>query len=413
MSIKIKSLAIITSAISSAALLSSGHVYAQVNNVEHSSSQIVQTLNSGSQALPARDYSLFTPRPNDRKRSMDYSILDEALDKVVIDLGPSTRIWQSRPVGDTGTRFKRGHKSPFRLEGKRFTFSFINEDYATGLTEYRQDLENIATKHDIATFPKEEQLAFWFNLHNIAVLEQIALKYPVKRPQNINVVTPYGNRKLDEAKFINIKGQYLSLRDIREEIVYKNWDNPDVIYGFFRGDIGSPSIQEYAFTADRIDYILESNADDFINSLRGYRKSKGYGEVSKILKEDGRFFFPNGDMDLKKHLLKHAKKELQSEINNLTVFKAARYETVIADLAGGDWQRTKNLNVQSSVPFDFNEGNLSPEITRLLRELRQKYQVLRQQGVIGPVLNGTVTIIDIETDDENESSDSSVPDVTE
>lgn len=397
------------SLVSSIALLTSQYSAAQVQDINYGASQLIQDLDSGNQALSTIDFSLFTPKPDGRKRKMDYSVLDAALDEVVIDLGPSTRIWQSRPVQDTGTRFLRGHKSPFRLEGKRFTFSFINDDYIEGLTLYRKDLESLASEYDITRFPKDEQLSFWFNLHNIAVLEQIALKYPVKKPEDIKILTPYGSKKLNEAKFINIKGQALSLRDIREKIVYKNWDDPDVIYGFFRGDIGSPSIQEYAFTPSRLDYMLESNATDFVNSLRGYRKSRSIGQVSKILKEDGSFFFKDWDRDVKSHLLKHANKTLRAEINELSSFKSASYEKTVADLAGGDWKRTKNLNVQSDQPFDFDQGNLSPEITRILRELRGKYQTLRQRGVIGPVLNGTVIITDIETDDEDDGAQTETP----
>jgi hypothetical protein len=270
------------------------------------------------------------------------------------------------------------------------------------VSDYRKDLEALATKYDITTFPKDEQLAFWFNLHNVAVIEQIALDYPTKRPEKIKIQTLNGKAELNDAKFITIKGQALSLRDIRENIVYANWKDPNVIYGFFRGDIGSPSIQEYAFTPERMSYMLESNANDFVNSLRGYRRASGIGKISKIYQSESRFFFPNWPADIKSHLLSHANETVKAEILQLSAFVAAPYDSVVADLAGGGTPRVRNLAVQSSNPFNDANKNLPPEIARILRETEDKYRILRQRGVVGRVNNGTVVISDIETDDPDE-----------
>ena len=123
-------------------------------------------------------------------------------------------------------------------------FSYLDSQYKSGVSEYRKDLQDVGSNIDLTRFSRDEQLAYWLNLHNVAVIEQIALNYPVKTPRKIKIDINGNKVDLHDAKFITVKGVSLSLRDIREKIVYPNWDNPDVIYGFFHGDIGSPSVQE-------------------------------------------------------------------------------------------------------------------------------------------------------------------------
>jgi len=243
------------------------------------------------------------------------------------------------------------------------------------LTAYRQDLEQIATDYDITQFPRKEQLAFWFNLHNLTVIEQIAKVYPTKRPRNLNVDVNGVTTNFHDAKIMNIKGVPLSLRDIRENIVYKNWRDPNVIYGFFHGDIGSPAIQNYAYTAGRVDDMLKQNAEEFVNSLRGFRLSRSTtGQVSEIYETEGAFFFPDWQSGLRTHLLTHVNPVVKPDL-----LKSAELKN----------------------PFDDANRNISPEILRILRESDRKFQILRQRGVIGP-RSGTVSIKDEETVDENE-----------
>jgi len=351
----------------------------------------LESIASSSAALGG--FSQFTPRPSNNPSTLDYTIFDEVLNDIIVDLGPSTRIWQRRPEAEVGTRIVTGHKSPLRLEGRRVTFSVLNDEYSEGLTAYRQDLERIATDYDITKFPRKEQLAFWFNLHNLTVIEQISIDYPTKRPRDIKVDLNGVRTNLHDAKILNIKGTPLSLRDIRENIVYKNWRNPDVIYGFFHGDIGSPAIQNYAYTASRLDDMLGINAAEFINSLRGFRVSSSTGKISEIYETEGRFFFPNLQTGLRSHLSSHVNPDVKIELARVQNFSTASYEDIIADLAGGGTRRTRNLAVQSSNPLDDANRNLSPEILRILRETDQKFQILRQRGIVGN-RTGTVKIID-------------------
>jgi hypothetical protein len=369
---KTVTLKITTSALAitlSALILSSApHVYGAEPSFNDAGERTVST-----QVLYANQrFSQFEPKPNANNRTrLDYSIWNDALSKVVVDLGPSTRLRAKRPSASVGTRFVRGHKSAYRLEGSRFTFEYITDDFVGGLSDYRKDLQDIATNYDISRFSKNEQLAFWLNLYNVATLEKIAEAYPVQRPDYIKIEYEGQEYELEEAPFLRIKGQSLSLKDIRENIVYRYWKNPLVIYGFFRGEIGSPLLQSYAFTGETVEQMLTQNADDFVNSLRGFNLGSRTRNVSDIYNEAGSYFFPDFEKDLIPHLMLYANDTVKTELAKPLPVKIDSYDNMIADLSGG-----RRLG-SSGAPT----GNLGPsvEVTRLLREANEKREYLNRR----------------------------------
>ncbi len=169
--------------------------------------------------------AVFTPTTDPIRHTIDYEIWDYALKNLLVSMGPSTRQGARRPDPSFGTRIKHGPQSRYRLEGSLVLFRFFDRDVITSFTEYRQDLERVTDSLDISDLPRNEQLAFWLNLHNVAMLEQIALAWPVREPRAIAV----DGVPLDDAKFITLRGIPVSLRDIREKIVFRHWKDPKVI----------------------------------------------------------------------------------------------------------------------------------------------------------------------------------------
>lgn len=209
--------------------------------------------------------AVFAPTATPVQQTIDYEIWDFALKNMAISMGPSNRKGARRPDPPTGTRLTSGPQSRYRLEGSMVLFRFFDKAVIDSFTEYRQDLERVADTVDISSLPRNEQLAFWLNLHNVALMEQIAQEWPVREPREITL----GGVSLDDAKFITLRGIPASLRDIREQIVFRHWKNPKVIYGFWRGDIGGPALQPHAFTGANVSSLLDVAAADFVNSLRG------------------------------------------------------------------------------------------------------------------------------------------------
>ncbi|NNC35850.1 MAG: DUF547 domain-containing protein [Acidimicrobiales bacterium] len=328
-----------------------------------------------SQFVASASFAEFAPKAQSSNARLDYEIWDEALQNVVLDLGPSTRQRASRPQTQVGTRMVKGHKSAYRLEGTRVTFAYINDEYKAGLIAYRKDLEWVASNNDLTTLSRDEQLAFWYNLHNVTLIEQIALNYPVDNPDRIKIKIDGKKYKMDEAKIITIRDRKLSLKDIREKIVYPNWPDPNVIYGFYRGNIGSPGLPRSAFRGDNLDYLLGRSADEFVNSLRGFNSTTRNRYVSKIYDEAKRFYFKNWEPDLQAHLLTHANESVRSEIMTDKPLKIDSYDINIGDLSGG--RRLASSGLASS-----GDLSMSAETARLLAEVRRKQDFLRRNDMV-------------------------------
>jgi hypothetical protein len=275
--------------------------------------------------------AIFTPTADPIRHKIDCEIWDYALKHILISMGPSTRQGAPSPAPPPGTRLKSGPQSRYRLEGSLVMFRFFDKQVIESFAEYRQDLERVVETKDISALPRNEQLAFWLNLHNVAMMEQIAKEWPVREPRGIMI----GGLLLDEAKFITLRGIPVSLRDIRENIVFRHWKDPKVIYGFWRGEIGMPHLQSYAFTGANVSSLLDVAAADFINSLRGTQKISGKLAVSELYAEVSPFYFPDFENDLRAHLANYAEEPVAELLAKTDQTVATIRETDIADLHGG------------------------------------------------------------------------------
>lgn len=322
-------------------------------------------------------FDRFTPRPAAKITRLDFSFWNDALEYMVLSMGPSTRQGERRPDATLGSRQVYGHDSRVRLEGNRIAFSFLNEDAIAPLSEYRRDLERIGSEVDIASLPRNEQLAFWMNLHNVAVTEMIALNYPARSPSELKLgpdKTP-----LDTTRFITVAGVAMSPHDIRTKIVFPNWSDAQVIYGFFRGEVGGPSIQRTAFTGDNVAALLDGSGKEFVNSLRGVEAFGSNLLVSKIYEEAAPFYFPQMGGDLKTHLLRFANEEVAGLIAQKEQVKTNTYVATVADLAGGERQPIYNTVTSDGVDQGFR---ITPSIARYLGERSEKYEKLRRKGLL-------------------------------
>ena len=348
-------------------------------------------------------FARFVPASGEKATRLDWQAWDDALSWFVLGMGPSLRQMPPPLSPGIGTRFIWGHTSRYRLEGNRVAFQYMEAEQRDALVEYRADLERIGSEIDIASLPRNEQLAFWINLHNVAVIEQLALAYPVQSPSKVEI----NGVPLDDADFITVAGVDMSPKDIRTKIVYPNWKDPRVIYGFFRGDIGGPSIQRVAYTGSNISRLLESNANEFVNALRGVDASGSKLMVSEIYKEAQPFYFPGWEPDLRAHLAKYAEDDVSKILANTDRLEASIYETDIADLSKGEREPIySNVESCSTGRGGFElckspDSRFNPAVQRYVQERQRKIEALIEQDR----LTGTVIVREIGKDEESDEVD--------
>ena len=323
-------------------------------------------------AASAHDTRLatFAPTADPISHRIDYEIFDFALQNIVVPMGPSNRSAPYAAIQPTGTRLKQGAQSRYRLEGAMVGFSYFDQKVIDSFTLYREELQAIGDSIPIHTLPRNEQLAYWFNLHNVALLEQISRQWPLRTPREITL----DGVPLDEARFITVQGVGLSLRDIREKIVFAHWRNPKVIYGFWRGEIGGPALQRAAFTGANVASLLDLAANEFINALRGTEKRGDTLHVAELYAEVAPFYFPDFAPDLRAHLAEYAEEEVSGILARTTATEASIREYDIADLAGGS-RGANYLTASASA----SRPGIPPGVVDLLRQRARKLEVMRRR----------------------------------
>lgn len=356
-----------------------------------------QALNATEADARLATFAQFTPGAERNNDQLDWQHWDEALRWMVIPMGPSLRQGAARVDPPTGTRRIYGHEARFRLEGNRVAFSYLTPDMIAALGAYRADLEQLGGKLDIASLPRNEQLAFWLNLHNVAVIEALARAYPLASPQD-RTFGP-NNAALDDAKLVTIAGVNLSPRDIRERIVYPNWRDPKVIYGFWRGAIGGPSIQRIAFNGENVDQLLALAGEEFVNSLRGVEAWGRSLRVSPVYQEATQFYFPD-DAAIRGHLSKFANEEVKELLGRYDRIAYNRFASDLADLDRGETdpnllpKEVIDCKVNGCIAGGSSVGgpqpiSVNPAVQRLIRERAEKLARASRKGVrIGTVLVG-------------------------
>ncbi|MBL4940739.1 MAG: DUF547 domain-containing protein [Colwellia sp.] len=351
-----------------------------------------------------------------------YDDLTQLLQVSVVDTGLSNKKKLKSSRANIGTRMKSNRKAHTALEANRFYFEAYRDDQSKErLTKIRKSLEYVSQELPLSSLTEKEQLAYWLNLYNVTVLEQLTKIYPIKLLEDeITDDDSFFNEKL-----LTISGHNISLNYIHHEILLKKFGkNKDVIYGLYQGNIGSPNIRKQAYTAKKVIKQLESNAEEFINSNRGvFKGKKNKLRVSRFY-EQSKSLFPNFKEDLRKQLLYYANGAIRYAIEDASSIRTNIEDWTITDVygtsrkygggannnaaamlgsvssggaslglgegAGGGFAAANmGLISESYSNKTLLFGRFSPEQIELIRKLNDKQ--LKQKG--------TVTVTDIENTD--------------
>lgn len=166
----------------------------------------------------------------------------------------------------------------------------------------------------VSKLNRNEQLAYWLNLHNISVIKLIAEQRNGHKKVKSYRRTPASPGKLWLEKGITVEGQALSLQDIEQTILLKQWSDPDTLYGIFYGVQGSSAIGKTAFSGATVNARLDTLAKDFINSERHVQSKRKGLEISSIYDWNKALVFNGEDAAILAHLREHAEPRLRSRL---------------------------------------------------------------------------------------------------
>lgn len=285
----------------------------------------------GNLSASAQDKPAKSEAAEEEEFEINYGDLDLLLSGSVIDVGMSDRRPASRKgARTTSSKIRHGNTSASGFEGNRVAFNEFKQEHVDYLLAMRKDLESVPDFMPLKNFSPNEQLAYWLNLHNVAVMLEVAKAYPIKKVKPL--VT--GKKSVWDKKTMKVGSREMSIQDI-EEYVIRRWNDPLVLYGFFMGAVGGPNIRVKAYTGDNVAESLQDNAFEFVNSLRGFKMWSGSGRVSDHYKL-GERYFPNFEQDIKRHMLAFARPDTRRDLERAKSFKIKNYDWGIADLKDGD-----------------------------------------------------------------------------
>lgn len=270
---------------------------------------------------------------DDSKYAINYDDLSDLLERVVVDVGLSTRAISNPAPAMTGTRMKAKVKRYTEGEGNRFFYEAFTDNEAGRqyLFGIRRSLAQLPSETSLAKFSRDEQLAYWLNLYNVTVLTEVVSVYPLRSLKHLAV----GEDAVWSKKLLTVAGVPLSLNDIQHTILKQNYgDNPLIIYGLYQGVVGGPNIRRSAYTGKEVWRDLEANAFEFVNSNRGtfsndenvFLVSNWYGRNSG--------YFPEFDADLAQHLLTYLEGDLRNRLQTASTLDPSISDWTVTDLGG-------------------------------------------------------------------------------
>ena len=309
--------------------------------------------------------------PTSRIR-LDHSPWNAFLAAVVLDVGRSTRrIGRGKPQQKIGSHLTYGNPSPSRFENNRVLFHRFKRSHRELLRRHREGLEHLPERVPLAALNRAEQLAFWLNLYNAALMEQIVERYPVQK------LKTWRRDKADDLwhrKRLQVAGTALSLRDIETKILFPIWHNPLVLYGLWQGAIGGPRLPNRAYTGANVWRLLDGNAREFVNSNRGMRPEGGTLYLS-LLYRWGAPLFP-GDHALIRHILRYAQPPFSRDLDGVDSVVYGLYDWHIADLIDGTTDPGQWSQLGGLLSGTFGTAN---DLNRLLSLAQQKDATLHSE----------------------------------
>ena len=282
----------------------------------------------------ADPFARFGTHTEDSELTVNHTVWNNVLKATVVVLKPATkRKTKTKRASTTGSKLSRGSRAPAPLESNRVLFHLLNKEHLDLVSKYRQELEMLPTNFPLAQFDKDEQLAYWLNLHNAVLFEQLAKRYPISKLKKLR----YGGKNkssLWDEKLVTVNGVSLSLTDIQNKILIRHWNSPMVLYGLYQGAVGGPSLSNRAFTGKNVHDLLSQAAQEFVNSDRAVRVRSGKVSVSLVY-DWGKGAFPDWQNQLANHLAAIAQSSLKTKMASANTFTAKLYDWDIADTKPG------------------------------------------------------------------------------
>ena len=143
--------------------------------------------------------------------------------------------------------------------------------------------------------PADDRLAYWINLYNVHTLKVIVDNYPLKSIKDLE------NGKIWDVKNIKVGKKQLSLNDIENGIIRKDFAEPRIHFALNCGAKSCPKLLNRAYVGSKLNTQLTQQTKEFIrhpseNSLTSSKLTlsrifdwygKDFGDIIAFLNKYG------------------------------------------------------------------------------------------------------------------------------
>ena len=184
----------------------------------------------------------------------------------------------------------------------------------------------------VSRFARATQMAYWINLYNALTVKVVLDHYPVATILDIDISPGLFSNGPWGKKLVTIEGEQLSLDDIVHRILRPIWKDPRIHYVVNCASIGCPNLATRAFTAARLEEMLDAAARDYVNHPRGVAHADKRIIGSKLF-DWYRSDFGANDRGVIEHLRWFAAPELSRRLASASRIDSYRYDWALNDTA--------------------------------------------------------------------------------
>lgn len=260
---------------------------------------------------------------------------------VLAQAAPQAEKWPRWEAHDEASTAAIAHADWDRLLGEyvkpgsdginRFAYGRVSAADKAVLAAYLARLQALP----VSPYPRAEQRAYWINLYNARTVQLVIGKYPVASIRDIRLNGTLSARFFGgpwAAKTLKVEGVELSLDDIEHRILRPIWRDARTHYAVNCASLGCPNLSPRAYTAERMEAMLDEGARDYVNHPRGATVEKGRLVVSSIYVWFGEDF-GGSDAGILAHLRRYA---TPAKLAELAPFKSLgdnsdRYDWALND----------------------------------------------------------------------------------
>lgn len=130
----------------------------------------------------------------------------------------------------------------------------------------------------------DQRLAFWLNLYNALVIDQVLEVYPVTsiRPTVLGIPNWFAFLQFFEKPVYQMDGHFYTLNHIEHKIIRPEFRDPRIHFALVCAAVGCPLLRNQAYQPEQVRSQLEDDAYRFINNPQKVRYQPPFLYCSKI-----------------------------------------------------------------------------------------------------------------------------------